>query len=325
MSMIDRLFDARRRVAGLPAEAARAPGLAAKQVVVVAPRSAVGPSAPAAPAASDAVSNQRGDPVPAADEGVEVIGAFVDAATLGDEPAVPAPAPTTTVPLPAGVRAEATAPIAAAVAAPADRQARLPEWSSHLAAMALVACAVFFIASRLEVVHRFVLRGDVALPSATDAPPPGPGTREGRATDAPVRTRGAGERSVAMSDPAAPPGGEAPTAAAASAAASAADSHAAPAATVDRRAAAAGKAPLVVATATDAAAAESVPGTISFAISPWGEVTVDGVVRGVTPPLDRLSFAPGTYRVEIRNPAAPRYVTTVEVRPGESVTVQHHF
>ena len=42
-------------------------------------------------------------------------------------------------------------------------------------------------------------------------------------------------------------------------------------------------------------------GRLGFAISPWGEVYVDGRKRGVTPPMTELKLPPGTYTVEIRN------------------------
>jgi hypothetical protein len=66
-------------------------------------------------------------------------------------------------------------------------------------------------------------------------------------------------------------------------------------------------------------------GQLRLGITPWGEVYVDGTLRGVTPPLDRLSLAPGTYAVEIRNAGADSLRRTLVIRPGESVSISHQF
>jgi serine/threonine-protein kinase len=66
-------------------------------------------------------------------------------------------------------------------------------------------------------------------------------------------------------------------------------------------------------------------GFIALAIAPWGEVMVNGVAQGVSPPLTRLPLAPGLYTIEIRNSAAPAFVARVEVRPGQTLSLQHRF
>lgn len=66
-------------------------------------------------------------------------------------------------------------------------------------------------------------------------------------------------------------------------------------------------------------------GFITLAIAPWGEVMVNGVSQGVSPPLTRLPLAPGLYTIEIRNSAAPAFTARVEVRPGQTLSVQHRF
>lgn len=66
-------------------------------------------------------------------------------------------------------------------------------------------------------------------------------------------------------------------------------------------------------------------GTIALAVSPWGEIFVNGTSRGVSPPLTKLNLAPGTYAVEIRNSAGPTYTARVEVRSGQTVTLNHRF
>ena len=85
---------------------------------------------------------------------------------------------------------------------------------------------------------------------------------------------------------------------------------------------------LVRPTRTDTASAQSLAaaeGFVSLAVTPWGEVFVDGTTRGVSPPLNRLSLPPGSHVIEVRNGAAPPYSTRVEVKPGQTLTLQHHF
>ena len=78
---------------------------------------------------------------------------------------------------------------------------------------------------------------------------------------------------------------------------------------------------------TDGAASlpASGDGFVALAVSPWGEVVVNGDSRGVSPPLTRLTLPPGVHAVEIRNGAAPPMRARVEVRPGQTVALQHRF
>ncbi len=66
-------------------------------------------------------------------------------------------------------------------------------------------------------------------------------------------------------------------------------------------------------------------GNVTLAISPWGEVSVDGTARGVSPPLTQLSLPPGVHTIEVRNGAAAPFVARVEVRSGETLGLQHRF
>jgi serine/threonine-protein kinase len=66
-------------------------------------------------------------------------------------------------------------------------------------------------------------------------------------------------------------------------------------------------------------------GTVSLAVTPWGEVFVNGVGRGVSPPLTKLSLPPGTHTIEVRNNASPPFIARVELRSGESISLQHRF
>lgn len=60
-------------------------------------------------------------------------------------------------------------------------------------------------------------------------------------------------------------------------------------------------------------------------VRPWGEVLVDGVSQGVSPPLKELKLAPGKYRVAVRNTGMPSYSTTLEVKAGTPITISHVF
>ena len=66
-------------------------------------------------------------------------------------------------------------------------------------------------------------------------------------------------------------------------------------------------------------------GSISFDIKPWGNIVVDGISRGASPPMKRLSLPPGTHTIEIQNPAGPTVNRTVEIVSGKSVSLRHAF
>lgn len=65
--------------------------------------------------------------------------------------------------------------------------------------------------------------------------------------------------------------------------------------------------------------------TVSFAISPWGEIFVDGKPVGVSPPLTSLQLEPGRHQVEVRNQAFAPYRDTVNLKPGQSLKIRHKF
>ena len=66
-------------------------------------------------------------------------------------------------------------------------------------------------------------------------------------------------------------------------------------------------------------------GSITLAISPWGEVFVDGKSRGVSPPLRSLELSLGPHTIEVRNTTFQSYIGKVEVRAGEVVLIRHRF
>jgi hypothetical protein len=74
-----------------------------------------------------------------------------------------------------------------------------------------------------------------------------------------------------------------------------------------------------------AAARAKRPGAIALAITPWGEVRVDGEAKGRTPPLKRIEVAPGKHTIEVRHPQSAPVTLEVDISPGEELTVRHAF
>jgi eukaryotic-like serine/threonine-protein kinase len=66
-------------------------------------------------------------------------------------------------------------------------------------------------------------------------------------------------------------------------------------------------------------------GTVTLAVTPWGEISVDGSSRGVSPPLTQLTLPPGVHTIEIRNGSAAPFIARVEIKSGETLGLQHRF
>jgi serine/threonine-protein kinase len=77
------------------------------------------------------------------------------------------------------------------------------------------------------------------------------------------------------------------------------------------------------------AAAEPVapppPGYVQLAVSPWGQIEVDGKAVGIAPPLNRLSLSAGSHTITIRNGELPPVVRVVQVSADQPVTIKHRF
>jgi class 3 adenylate cyclase len=73
------------------------------------------------------------------------------------------------------------------------------------------------------------------------------------------------------------------------------------------------------------AAAPKGAGRLEVAVAPWGDVIVDGKSRGRTPPLLVIDVPAGAHTIEIRNATSPAHTARVEVKPGETVRIQHRF
>lgn len=66
-------------------------------------------------------------------------------------------------------------------------------------------------------------------------------------------------------------------------------------------------------------------GGVQFAISPWGEVEVDGKAVGTAPPLTHLNLPVGRHTVTVRNGDFPPLVRTVDVDGLKPVSLKHRF
>jgi eukaryotic-like serine/threonine-protein kinase len=73
------------------------------------------------------------------------------------------------------------------------------------------------------------------------------------------------------------------------------------------------------------AAAPAPNGVVRIAVSPWGEVEVDGKTAGTSPPLTELSLSPGRHQIVIRNSDQPPHSVVVNVTADQPVTLKHKF
>lgn len=72
-------------------------------------------------------------------------------------------------------------------------------------------------------------------------------------------------------------------------------------------------------------AAPQAEATLVLALTPWGEVFVDGNSAGVSPPLSELKLAPGKHTIEIRNTGFAPYTETVDLKADTSHKIKHKF
>ncbi len=87
----------------------------------------------------------------------------------------------------------------------------------------------------------------------------------------------------------------------------------------------AGDLPQPVAVAATQPTEVLVDGTVKLDIKPWGTVVIDGVTRGVSPPLKQLQLPVGAHTVEIANPPSTPLKRTIEVTRDAPVTLSHTF
>ena len=68
-----------------------------------------------------------------------------------------------------------------------------------------------------------------------------------------------------------------------------------------------------------------VTGTVRLAVSPWGQVEVDGVASGAAPPLTELKLAEGSHQIVVRNGDFAPFVATINVVAGQTTSIRHKF
>lgn len=64
---------------------------------------------------------------------------------------------------------------------------------------------------------------------------------------------------------------------------------------------------------------------LALAVTPWGEVYVDGRRKGISPPLAEIKLAPGKHTVEIRNTTFHPYTKTVQLEAEGRLKIKHKF
>lgn len=67
------------------------------------------------------------------------------------------------------------------------------------------------------------------------------------------------------------------------------------------------------------------PAVVVLEVKPRGEVTVDGVSHGTTPPLTELELRPGKHRIRISSGKQPPLEVQVNLEPAERMTITHTF
>ena len=69
----------------------------------------------------------------------------------------------------------------------------------------------------------------------------------------------------------------------------------------------------------------AVPAVVSLAVTPWGEIYLDGRIQGVSPPLAELQVVPGEHEIEIRNSTFPVYRKKFTVQANGKIKIKHKF
>ncbi len=64
---------------------------------------------------------------------------------------------------------------------------------------------------------------------------------------------------------------------------------------------------------------------LSFAVTPWGDVYLDGKKVGPSPPLKELKVAAGKHKIEIRNLNFTSYSETVNIKAKSTKKIKHIF
>jgi hypothetical protein len=71
---------------------------------------------------------------------------------------------------------------------------------------------------------------------------------------------------------------------------------------------------------------ESRPAFVHLQIRPRGDVWVDGVLKGASPPLTDIELSPGAHLIEVRGlPGQTPIKMSVNLKPAEKITLTHTF
>ena len=202
-----------------------------------------------------------------------------------------------------------------------DNLRRRPQLSTALAVALILATSVAIRIS-LETRDTAVQSAELSVAAPEPTAPPAGATAAPAATAAPPAT-------AAPAATAAPPASEAPAKAV---------PRTSPSKAPPRIAAPARKEPPPVVAAPEPALVAPAPvvpepailpapetAKVRFAISPWGEIFVNGRKAGVAPPLRDLQVEPGRHKIEVRNSDFPAYVQTINAKAGEQIRIRHKF
>ena len=66
-------------------------------------------------------------------------------------------------------------------------------------------------------------------------------------------------------------------------------------------------------------------GILRLAVTPWGQIDIDGMAAGTTPPLTKLDLPVGPHRITVRNGDNPPFATTLQVDADKPAVVRHRF
>ncbi len=67
------------------------------------------------------------------------------------------------------------------------------------------------------------------------------------------------------------------------------------------------------------------PATLAFDVYPDGDIFVDGIARGKSPPLASLRVEPGLHTIELRKKGEIPFRTSVDLQAGRSATITYAF
>ena len=67
------------------------------------------------------------------------------------------------------------------------------------------------------------------------------------------------------------------------------------------------------------------PAIVLLDIKPYADITVDGVVKGRSPPMTQIELKAGPHSIEARFGGQPVLMRELELQPGETITITHRF